>query len=128
MDAPERKTRDAILEQARASYTRHAWLTAQRELSEADELAPLERGDLERLVWSAALSGQDAAWLVAAERLYQAELEAGEPARAARTALWAGMRLTSIGEPGRGSGWLSRAQRLVDELGRECVERGYLLL
>ena len=32
------------------------------------------------------------------------------------------------GETGRASGWLARAQRLLDHDARECAERGYLLL
>ena len=32
------------------------------------------------------------------------------------------------GRPARASGWLSRAQRLVDSHGEDCVEQGYLLL
>ncbi len=32
------------------------------------------------------------------------------------------------GEMGRASGWLARAQRLLDRDARECAERGYLLL
>ena len=29
---------------------------------------------------------------------------------------------------GRATGWLGRAQRLVEREGRDCVERGYLLV
>jgi DNA-binding CsgD family transcriptional regulator len=36
------------------------------------------------------------------------------------------MRLASLGEMARASGWLMRAQRLVDREGRDCVEQGYL--
>src|SRR5439155_5346070 len=53
---------------------------------------------------------------------------AGEPLRAARAAFWLGMRLTSLGEMGRATGWLTRAERLIEGEGRECVESGYLLL
>ncbi|MGH7552235.1 MAG: hypothetical protein ACREMQ_04330 [Longimicrobiales bacterium] len=31
------------------------------------------------------------------------------------------------GEQARGGGWLARAQRLIDDLQRDCVDRGYLL-
>ncbi len=38
------------------------------------------------------------------------------------------MHLFLRGEHGRGTGWLARAQRLVDAQGADCVERGYLLM
>ena len=38
------------------------------------------------------------------------------------------MFLARRGEVGRASGWLGRAQRLVDREGRDCVEQGYLLI
>jgi ATP/maltotriose-dependent transcriptional regulator MalT len=62
------------------------------------------------------------------ERLYQHHLDAGNPARAAWAAFWLGFRLMGLGEFGRASGWLSRAQRLVDGEERDCAVRGYLLL
>jgi hypothetical protein len=32
-----------------------------------------------------------------------------------------------MGDDARGTGWLARARRLVDELDRDCAERGLLL-
>jgi DNA-binding CsgD family transcriptional regulator len=116
------------LQRGRACYERREWASACRALLAADESEPLGREDLLALAWSAALAGQIPTMLATLERVYQAELDANEPTRAARAAFWAGMRLVSMGELGRASGWLARAQRIVDELGRDCVERGYLLL
>ena len=50
------------------------------------------------------------------------------PAKASRRPLrfLAGFRLLFRGETGQASGWLGRAQRLLE--GRDCVEQGYLLL
>ena len=62
------------------------------------------------------------------ERVYNIRLETSEALAAARTAFWLGFRLLARGELGRANGWLGRAQRLVEREGRECVERGYLLL
>ena len=64
------------------------------------------------------------AWL---ERAHQRHLEAGETLRAVRCAAWIGLNLASRGEIGPASGWLGRAQRLLEHEG-ECAERGYLLL
>jgi DNA-binding CsgD family transcriptional regulator len=61
------------------------------------------------------------------ERAYHVYLDAGEVLRAARSAFWVGMHLSIRGERGRATGWLDRAQRLVEREGRDCVERGYLL-
>jgi ATP/maltotriose-dependent transcriptional regulator MalT len=60
------------------------------------------------------------------ERLYEARLAASEELPAARAAFWVGMRLFALGERARAGGWLARAERLCE--GKDCVERGYLLL
>ena len=64
------------------------------------------------------------AWL---ERAHLRHLEGGETRRAVLCAAWIGLNLASRGEIGPASGWLGRAQRLVEHEG-ECAERGYLLL
>src|SRR5215207_9398298 len=45
-----------------------------------------------------------------------------------RCALWVGMNLALREEMSRATGWLGRAQRLVEREGGDCVERGYLLV
>jgi DNA-binding CsgD family transcriptional regulator len=109
----------------RSAYQRRAWADAYDALSQAG--ATLEADDVERLAWSAQLSGRDEATIEALERLHQLRLDAGEPLRAARAAFWVAMRAFSLGDAARASGWLARAQRLVDKEG-DCVERGYLKL
>jgi len=112
----------------RSAYDRRAWGDAFEALSRADAADPLDAGDVERLAWAAVLTGHEDAAFDAFERLHQLRLDAGNPLGAARAAFWLAMRLTSLGEPARASGWLARAQRLVDHEGRDCAERGYLLL
>jgi DNA-binding CsgD family transcriptional regulator len=114
------------LARGRAAYARKAWDDAYLALAHADERAPLAIDDLETLVWAAALSGRDDAHLRGHERLYQAWLDRGEELRAARAAFWLAMRLFSLSEAGRATGWCARAQRLV--AGKDCAEAGYLLL
>jgi DNA-binding CsgD family transcriptional regulator/tetratricopeptide (TPR) repeat protein len=116
------------LERGRACYARREWDDAFSSLSRADRALPLACEDLERLSFSAALTGRDEQLLSGLERLYQAHVDAGRPAAAARQAFWLGFRLLSLGEGGRATGWLARAQRLVAREGRACVEEGYLLL
>jgi DNA-binding CsgD family transcriptional regulator len=47
---------------------------------------------------------------------------------AVRAASWIGMNLASRGAVGPASGWLGRAQRLLDQEPGESAERGYLLI
>ena len=62
------------------------------------------------------------------ERAHRARRAGGQLLAALRSAFWIGVTLASRGEIGRASGWLGRAQRLLDEQGADGVERGYLLL
>jgi tetratricopeptide (TPR) repeat protein len=119
--------RNRLLEQGRAAYSLRAWDDAYAALSAADEQTPLQADDVERLTWSAGLTGRDQICLSGLERLYQLELTRA-PLRAAHWAFWCGYRLLSLGELGRGSGWLQRAQRLVEQAPDECAVVGYLLL
>jgi DNA-binding NarL/FixJ family response regulator len=114
------------LELARSSFDQRAWGVAFDAFVRADSLVPLDRDDLERLVWTAALRGRNAEFLGALERLHKACLDAGETKRAARAAFWLGFHLSSLGSPS-GGGWLARARRLVEHE-PACVEHGYLLL
>lgn len=116
------------IEQGRACYAQHRWRDAIAALQRAQQSGALDREDLERLAWSAALIGEDHLFLSTFELLYQACTEAKDPGQAARAAFWIGFRLLSVGGSGRASGWLARAGRHVEEQGGECAERGYLLL
>jgi DNA-binding CsgD family transcriptional regulator/tetratricopeptide (TPR) repeat protein len=112
----------------RSAYERRAWADAFEALSAANAKGTLDADDVERLAWAAVLSGHEEGSLEAFEKLHDLRLAAGDVARATRAALWLGLRLMSFGEPARGSGWLSRAQRLVADGAPDSVERGYLLL
>jgi DNA-binding CsgD family transcriptional regulator len=67
---------------------------------------------------------ESVAWL---ERAHQRYLESGATLPGVRCALWIGLSLASRGQIGPATGWLGRAQRLLENEG-ECAERGYLLL
>ena len=45
-----------------------------------------------------------------------------------RCGFWIGHSFLFRGEQARGTGWFARAQRLLEVIGRDCVERGYLLI
>lgn len=121
---------DAIdeLERGRESYARRAWTDVYKSLSHADQASPLGGEDLELLATSAFMIGRDDDFLGYLERAHHAYLDAGEAMRAVRCAFWIGINLALRGAMSRATGWLGRAQRLVEREGADCVERGYLLV
>lgn len=119
---------DDRLERGRDLFKRRAWAEAYGSLSLADRVVPLGAEDLELLATSAYLIGRDDDYLSALERAHRAHLEHGDDVRAVRCAFWLGLRLMFRGETGRATGWLGRAQRLLEREKHQCVESGYLLL
>jgi DNA-binding CsgD family transcriptional regulator len=115
------------LERGRESYAKLAWGTAYEALRSADERQALAAADLELLAVSTYMLGQEDEWLRLMERACRQRADDGEPRRAALLAFWIGMNLFLRGQMGPGTGWLGRAQRLLEGEG-ECVERGYLLM
>jgi hypothetical protein len=116
------------LERGRDAHARGAWTDAHESLSLADQGEPLGPEDLELLATSAYMLGRDDEFVRAMERAHHGHLQAGEELRAVRCAFWLGFTLMLRGEAGRSTGWLGRAQRLVDRERRDCVEQGYLLV
>ncbi len=116
------------LERGRQCYAQRKWADAYDSLARADQATSLAGKDLELLAMAAYLVGRDEDYLSALERAHQAYLDAGKGVRAVRCAFWLGLRLLFRGETGRATGWLARAQRLLERETYECAERGYLLL
>jgi DNA-binding CsgD family transcriptional regulator len=121
-------SRAESLAHGREAYARREWRGAHASLATADRALPLGAEDLELLATSASMLGRDDEHLQVLERAHHGHLEAGETLQAARCACWAGTHLLIRGEMARGAGWLARAQRLVEQEERDCVERGYLLV
>jgi DNA-binding NarL/FixJ family response regulator len=111
----------------RKAYAARAWSDAYALLTRAGELTALADEDLEKLAWSAALSGHDNESLRLLERLYQLRVDAEPPRRAASAAFWIGFRMLAV-EPGRSGAWLARARRLAEREPNGCAEQGYLLV
>lgn len=115
------------LDRARAAYAERQWAQARERYMAARASAPLSAEDM------AAFS--DAAWwegaidqsLSACEEAYRLYLHGDEPRPrpAAMLALDIGFSWYLRGEESMGSGWISRAQRLLEDE-TECVEHGYL--
>ena len=125
--APKARNRPDELARGREAYATRAWLKAYECLERADAEEAVEPQDLELLATAAFMLGRDddcIAWL---ERAHQRHLDDGETLRAVRCAAWIVLNLATRGEIGPATGWLGRAQRLVEPEG-ECAERGYLLL
>ena len=116
------------LERGRASYARRAWSEAHESLTRADQASSLDADDLELLATAAYMLGLDDDYLGAMERAHHAHLAAGEALPAVRCGFWVGLNHLLRGEMSRATGWFARAQRLLDRDGRDCVERGYLLI
>lgn len=112
------------LEQGRACYERRAWGGAYAALLCADQAAPLDVDDLDRLATAAYLSGRDVEFQRMLERLYRVHVESGDRARAARCVFWLALFFLLRGESGQSNAWTARGQRLVEN--QNCVERGYL--
>jgi DNA-binding CsgD family transcriptional regulator len=116
------------LERGRQAFQRGAWGTAYAELDAADRQSPLAPEDLERLATLAHLTGRDEESDEVMARAHHEWLRVGNTQAAARCASWLGIELFLRGEGARSSGWLSRAQRLLDECGPDCAERGLVLV
>ena len=123
-----RRGESRLLDRARSCYERRAWAEAYQALSRADRETPLGAEDLELLAMVAYLLGRDDEYLRTLERAHNAHVDAGHFTRAVRCGFWLGFRLLMRGEMGRASGWFARGQRLLERDGRDCAERGYLLL
>ncbi|MGY2004421.1 hypothetical protein [Blastococcus sp. SYSU DS1024] len=115
----------------RAAVDRRSWEEACTLLLAAEAQGGLQDAeDLQRLALSAQLTRRDQVAEAAWERAYQAFADRGDVQPAARCAFWLGLVLISArGAEARGSGWLARAHRVLEEgAPRDCAERGYMLL
>ena len=118
----------SALERGRDAYASRAWGDARALLQQADAADPLAPSDLALLATASYMLGHDEEWVAAHERAHHLHLDADEIEQAARAAFWIGMTLALRGDLGPAEGWLGRAQRLLDEAGVDCAERGFLLI
>jgi DNA-binding NarL/FixJ family response regulator len=114
------------LNQAREAYERQEWVAAYQALSDLD--APQMRADdFSALATTAYLLGRRNDCVQALQRAFQAHLDAHDDLAAARSALWLAVVLLTGGEPAVGGGWAARAERILDGVDGDVVERGYAL-
>jgi DNA-binding CsgD family transcriptional regulator len=119
---------DSAIDLARAAFASCAWTTAVTQYAVADGESLLEPQDLEQYATAAFLIGEDAASTELWGRAHAEHLERDQVGRAVRCAFWLGFELGLRGEMAPAAGWQARAQRLIDDDGRDCVERGYLMI
>ena len=116
------------LERGRDAYRRRAWREAYAGLSAAEREATLEPQDLERLAVACRMLGREAESTGFLTRAFQAYQRSEAPERAVRAAFWIVIDLMERGEVAQASGWMGRVRRLLNDVGRECAEQGYVLL
>ncbi|MEP7021616.1 MAG: LuxR C-terminal-related transcriptional regulator [Pseudonocardiales bacterium] len=120
--------RAGALDDARAAFARRAWSAARDAFLDADRQAPLDVDDLDRCAVAAYLVGGEEQSIDLLAREFQISQDRGDYQTAARAAFWAAFRLLNAGEMAQASGWLARAQRVLDAGQPDCVERGLLLV
>jgi DNA-binding CsgD family transcriptional regulator len=116
------------LECARAAYAESSWLTAYEGFAQADSAEPLAPEDLEFLTMSLLMLARDDEAVATLERAHHLYAESGETLPAARSATWIGMNLAYRGLIGPATGWLGRAQRLIEAWPEQTAEHGLLLI
>ena len=109
-------------------FERGMWSAAFDLMSGLDARHKLNGHALQSFATAAYMIGRESTFLELLERAFEAFCAGTEPLKAARSAFWIGLTLMFRGEYGRGNGWLVRSERLVDEFGNDCVEKGYILL
>jgi DNA-binding CsgD family transcriptional regulator len=117
---------------AREAYERREWVAAYEALSGLDASRPdgvaLDGDDFARLATAAYLTGRKNDCIQALQRAYQTHLDAADPLAAVRCGFWLALVLSTTGEPAVAGGWVARAQRLLDDIPGDVVERGYMLI
>ena len=111
---------------AREAFDRRDWVAAYEGLS-AGRSDALLAADFADLATAAFLVGRHNDCIQALQRAHQAHLDAGNQHAAVRSAFWLAMTLMDRGEYAVASGWISRADRLLETFEQDTVEHGYVL-
>ena len=119
---------DKELHDGRRAFGLKEWTAAYACLTEAGQRAGFMPNDLESLATAAYLVGKSPESHDLWSRAHNEYLKVGDTNSAVRCAFWLGFLLLNSGEFARGGGWISRANKLLDETHIKCAEQGYLLL
>jgi DNA-binding NarL/FixJ family response regulator len=114
------------LVRAREAFDRRDWVAAYEGLSVAGSEALLA-ADFADLATAAYLVGRHNDCIQALQRAHLAHLDAGDQRAAVRSAFWLAMTLMDRSEHAVASGWIARAERLLEAFEQDTVEHGYVL-
>jgi DNA-binding NarL/FixJ family response regulator len=116
------------LARGREAAGRLGWAEAYAALSRAEQSVALAAEDLELLACATYLLGDADECRQTLQRAHRAYAAGGDFGRAARCVFWVAFTLLLEGDLAQASGWLARANRLVESQEQECAEHGLLLL
>ena len=114
-------------ERARAGFDRGDWVSAFEAWSEADGDA-LSTADLDDFATAAELLGRHEQTVTLLQRAFARCEERGDLRAAVRCAFRLAMTTATHGEPALSAGWTSRAEGLVEELGEDVAEVGWVAI
>lgn len=117
----------ATLEAARAASRQRAWAEAARLFQDADAVAPLESPDLESLAEAAWFTARADLAIETKQRAFRACQATGDRTRAAYLAIDLAREYATKGEHSVASGWMRRAERLLEGV-PESYAHGHLAL
>ncbi len=110
---------------ARADFERGDWAAAVDQWSEV-EPEQMSADDLSAAATAAFLVGQRDTAVASLQRSFRLRERSGDQAGAVRCCFHLAMILATGGEPALAAGWGARAERLVEEIGDDGLERGYV--
>jgi DNA-binding CsgD family transcriptional regulator len=113
------------VDRARRSYDHGDWPAAYDAWSAAD-LDHLSETDLDDFATAAELLGQHDATVRALQQAFRLHEQAGDSPGAVRAAVRLAMSCGTHGEPALFSGWSARAEALLDDVGLESTEAGWV--
>jgi len=113
------------VEQAADHFARGDWLAAYDAWSEVG-LDGLSAAELDQFSTAAGLVGHHDDLIRALQRAFVRSQDEGDARGAVRSAFRLAMSTSLHGEQALSAGWLGRATELVDEIGVDCAERGWL--
>lgn len=116
------------LDLGRSAFSEHRWSDALDCLARADTEGGLPPQDIELVASVAMLLGKESEGVAYLTRAHDEYVTMGDMAGAARCAAWLVLYLMNLGEPARGSGWLSRAKHLVEGMDDPTEAEAYLLI
>ena len=113
------------MEQAADHFARGDWLAAYDAWSDVG-LDGLNAAELDQFSTAAGLVGHHDDLVRALQRAFVRSQDEGDARRAVRCAFRLAMSTANHGEQALSAGWLGRATALVEEIGVDCAERGWL--